>query len=91
MKTTDGKYTLSIQLDLTPEQIVGILSQQLEVVDDDIGSHEVIFALRQFAVENLVNLVNRVSKLQEDHYPKERQELLNLITPLLKERKKKND
>lgn len=88
MKTSDGKYTLSLQLDLTPEQIVGILSQQLEVVDDEIGSHEVIFALRQFAMENLVNITNRVTKLQEDHYPKEKQELLNLINPLLKERKK---
>jgi hypothetical protein len=88
MKTSDGKYTLSIQMDLTPEQIVGILSQQLEVVDDEIGSHEVIFALRQFALENLVNLVNRVTKLNDDHYPKEKQELLTLIAPLLKERKK---
>ena len=84
MKTTNGKYLLSMQIELTPEQIAAILETQVEIIDEDIGSHEVIAHLRDFVNENIEFMVQRSMKLLEPE-----SETLKLITPLMKERKTK--
>jgi hypothetical protein len=85
MKTTNGKYLLSMQIELSPEEIAAILETQVDIIDEDIGSHEIIAHLRDFVNENIAFMVQRSMKLLNT----EDNETIKLITPLMKERKTK--
>lgn len=88
MKTTNGKYILSMQLELDPEEIAAILENQTEIIDSDIGSHEVIAHLRQFVDENIHHTTNRLMRMYETP-DMSIEPTLEILKPLLKERKKK--
>lgn len=88
MKTTDGKYILSMQVAFDPEEIAAILENQTEIIDDDIGSHEVISYLRNFVDENIHHMAKRLVRMY-DNSDSSLDKTLATIQPLLKERKKK--
>lgn len=82
MKTTNGNYILSMKIELTPEEIAVILDNQVDIVEEEIGSHEVIGHLRSFINENIHHITERLLKSYDES-------ILETIRPLLKERKKK--
>lgn len=88
MKTTNGKYILSMNLELSPEQIAAILENQADIIEDEIGTHEVIAHLRNFVDENVIGLANRLVKMYETS-DMTLTDTLARVNPLLKERKKK--
>jgi hypothetical protein len=88
MKTTNGNYLLSMQIELTPEEIAAILENQKDIIDEDIGSHEVIEHLRSFVDENIHHITKRLIR-SYDGTELSYESTLSTIRPLLKERKKK--